>query len=66
MKKLLILLLIFSSCEICKRQGKVCRVKKTSVENITYTYDSTVWKVLPMTKADSIWIDSVSNLSSNK
>jgi hypothetical protein len=65
MKKLSILLLVVSSCTICKKQ-KSCNLKKTYVENLVYTYDSTVWKVLPMSKADSIWVDSVSNLSSNK
>lgn len=64
MKKLLILLLVVSSCTICKKQ-KGCKLKSTYVENVTYTYDSTVWKVVPMTKADSIWIDSVSNLNIN-
>ena len=65
MKKLLILLLVVSSCTICKKQ-KNCKLKRTYVENVTYTYDSTVWKIVPMTKADSIWIDSVSNLNINK
>jgi hypothetical protein len=66
MKKVLILLLLFSSCTICKKP-KRCHIKTTYVGNgVNYTYDSTVWKVLPMTKADSIWIDSVINLTNNK
>jgi hypothetical protein len=35
-------------------------------QGINYTYDSTVWKVLPMTKADSIWADSITNLKFKK
>ncbi len=65
MKKILILLLIFSSCTICQKPKK-CSLKTTKVDNVNFTYNSTVWKVLDMTKADSIWIDSVSNLTNNK
>lgn len=66
MKKVLILLLLFSSCTICKRP-KRCHMKTTYVgQGINYTYDSTVWKVLPMTKADSIWADSITNLKFKK
>jgi hypothetical protein len=42
-------------------------MKKTSALNgITFTYDSTKWIVPKMTKADSIWVDSILNLKTNK
>lgn len=67
MKKLLILLLFFSSCIICKKRTTHCYMKKTSALNgITFTYDSTKWIVPKMTKADSIWVDSILNLKTNK
>jgi len=62
MKKVIISLLLFSSCTICKKPKK-CTVKTTKVDNVNFTYDSTVWKVLPMTIADSIWADSIINLN---
>jgi hypothetical protein len=61
MKKVLILLL-FSSCAVYKKP-KVCHMKTTKVDNVNFIYDPTVWKVLPMTKTDSIWADSIINLN---
>jgi hypothetical protein len=67
MKKLLILLLFFSSCIICKKQTTRHYMKKTSAANgVTYTYDSTIWKIVPMSKEDSLRFDSLINLNPNK
>jgi hypothetical protein len=57
MKKLLILLLL-SSCVNQKKAQK--NLKTTHVDNsVTYTYDSTVWKVVPMTKEDSVYFKNI-------
>jgi hypothetical protein len=55
MKKLIILLLMFTSCATQPHIRRTYHVKRefSGDKRLYFIYDSTVWKVVPMTKQDS-------------
>ena len=68
MKKLIVLLL-FASCTVYKNQ-KTCHTKRhrlnTNIGVINLEYDSTKWKIVPMTKQDSLLLEKLNAYSNNE